>query len=38
MPTSAHHDEEIEEVYEEIEELIDSCNTHYTMVIGDFNR
>lgn len=37
MPTSTHPDEEIEEVYEEIEELLDSCKTHYTMVMGDFN-
>lgn len=37
MPTTAHPDEEIEEIYEEIEELLDSCKTHYTMVIGDFN-
>ena len=37
MPTSTHPDEEIEEVYEEIEELLDSCKTHYTMIMGDFN-
>jgi exonuclease III len=37
MPTSAHPDEEVEEIYEEIEEMLDSYNTHYTMAIGDFN-
>ena len=36
-PTSAHDDEEIEDMYEEINQLLDSTNSHYTMVIGDFN-
>ncbi len=36
-PTSAHDDDEIEDMYEEINHLMDYSKTHYTMVIGDFN-
>jgi endonuclease/exonuclease/phosphatase family metal-dependent hydrolase len=37
MPTTGHDDKELEAVYEEINELMDGCRTHYTMVMGDFN-
>ena len=36
-PTSSYDDEEIEEMYEEINSLMGSIKTHYTMIIGDFN-
>src|SRR5277367_5522719 len=36
-PTSAYDDEIVEEMYDEINTLMDSVKTHYTMVIGDFN-
>jgi endonuclease/exonuclease/phosphatase family metal-dependent hydrolase len=36
-PTSAHSDEVVEDMYEEINELMDAVATQYTLVIGDFN-
>ena len=36
-PTSAYDDEIVEEMYDEINTLMDAVKTHYTMVIGDFN-
>ena len=36
-PTSAYDDEVVEVMYDEINELLDSKSTHYTMVMGDFN-
>src|SRR5271163_1116329 len=36
-PTSTYDDEIVEEMYDEINTLMDSVKTHYTMVIGDFN-
>ena len=35
--TSAHDDEEMEEMYEDIAGLMDYKSTRYTIVIGDFN-
>jgi len=39
MPTSGHTDEEVEEMYEKIDELIDSetRSKDYTIVMGDFS-
>ena len=37
MPTSQHRDEEIEEMYEEIEELMESAGGDFTVVMGDWN-
>jgi len=39
MPTSGHTDEEVEEMYEKIDELIDSetKSKDYTIVMGDFS-
>ncbi|CAG4945202.1 unnamed protein product [Parnassius apollo] len=36
-PTSAHSDEEVEEMYEDISKAIHSSKTHYTVLMGDFN-
>ena len=36
-PTSAHGDDEIEEMYDAINTLMDKTHTQYTMIIGDFN-
>ena len=36
-PTSTYDDEVIEDMYEEINKLLDSVTTKYTMVLGDFN-
>ena len=36
-PTSAYEDEVVEQMYEEINQLMDETPTHYTMVMGDFN-
>jgi len=36
-PTSTYDDEVIEDMYEEINKLLDSVPTKYTMVLGDFN-
>lgn len=37
FPTSSHSDDEIEEFYQDLQELLDSSKSHYKMVIGDFN-
>ena len=36
-PTSAYSDEMVEDMYEEINELMDAVVTQYTIVMGDFN-
>jgi len=36
-PTTAHEDEEVEEMYDELAEIVDNKTTHYTIVMGDFN-
>src|SRR5271163_2190989 len=36
-PTSTYDDEIVEEMYDEINTLMDAVKTHCTMVIGDFN-
>ncbi|CAK1602653.1 unnamed protein product [Parnassius mnemosyne] len=35
-PTSAHPDEKVEEIYEDISRAIHSSKTHYTVLMGDF--
>ncbi|CAG4972652.1 unnamed protein product [Parnassius apollo] len=35
--TSAHPDEEVEEMYEDISRAMNSSKTHYTVLMGDFN-
>ena len=38
MPTSAHDDEEVEEIYEQIEDKIEGLpNREYTIILGDMN-
>ena len=39
MPTSEHKEEEVDEMYERVEELLDSetKGKDYTIVMGDFN-
>ncbi|KAF9818198.1 hypothetical protein SFRURICE_003939 [Spodoptera frugiperda] len=36
-PTSTHCDDEVEALYEEISKAIHSSETHFTIVMGDFN-
>ncbi|CAK1584169.1 unnamed protein product [Parnassius mnemosyne] len=36
-PTSAHHDDEMEEMYEDIFRAMHSSKTQYTVLMGDFN-
>ncbi|XP_072016969.1 uncharacterized protein [Amphiura filiformis] len=36
-PTTAHEDEEVDKLYEEIAELLKTSKIHYNMAIGDFN-
>lgn len=36
-PTSTHCDDEVEALYEEISKAIHSSETHFTVVMGDFN-
>ena len=36
-PTTAHEDEEVEELYDELADIMDNKTTHYTIVMGDFN-
>ncbi|CAK1594245.1 unnamed protein product [Parnassius mnemosyne] len=36
-PTSAHPDEEVEEMYEDISRAMHSSKTQYTVLMGDFN-
>jgi endonuclease/exonuclease/phosphatase family metal-dependent hydrolase len=35
--TTAHEEEEVEEMYDELAEIVDNKTTHYTIVMGDFN-
>ena len=36
-PTTSHDDQEIIEIYQEIENLIKKDKTHFTIITGDFN-
>ncbi len=36
-PTSTHSDEEVEQFYEDAEEAMKKHNTHFSIVVGDFN-
>jgi endonuclease/exonuclease/phosphatase family metal-dependent hydrolase len=36
-PTTAYEDEEVEELYDELADIMDNKTTHYTIVMGDFN-
>jgi len=36
-PTTSHLEEEIEDLYEEIQMILDSRKSHYKIVMGDFN-
>ncbi|CAG5020946.1 unnamed protein product [Parnassius apollo] len=36
-PTSAHPNEEVEEMYDDISRAMHSSKTHYTVFMGDFN-
>jgi exonuclease III len=36
-PTSAHSDDEVEAMYEDISRVMHTSKTHYTVVMGDFN-
>ena len=37
MPTSSHHNEEAEQVYEDIDNILSNSRVHYNIVMGDFN-
>ena len=37
MPTSIHPDEEAEQVYEDIDNILSNSRAHYNIVMGDFN-
>ena len=37
LPTTSHTDEEVEEIYEELDDLITSSKAHYKIIMGDFN-
>ena len=37
LPTTSYHDEEVEKVYEEINNIIINSKAHYNIKIGDFN-
>ena len=37
MPTSEYDDEDVEEVYETVEQVLQQKSAYYNMVIGDFN-
>ena len=37
LPTSSHDDQEVENVYEEIDNLVTNSKAHYTVIMGDFN-
>ena len=37
MPTSSHPDEEVEQVYEDIDNILSNSRAHYNIVMGDFN-
>ena len=37
MPTSSHPDEEVEQVYEDIANILSNSRAHYSIVMGDFN-
>jgi len=39
MPTTEHSEEEVEDMYEKIEQLVGDATKgkHYTIVMGDFN-
>ena len=37
MPMSNHPDEEVEQVYEDIDNILSNSKAQYNIVIGDFN-
>ena len=37
MPTSSHTDDEVEQVYEDIDNILSNIRAHYNIVMGDFN-
>ena len=37
LPTSSHDDQEVESVYEDIDNLITNSKAHYNVIMGDFN-
>ena len=37
LPTSSHEDQEVESVYEDIDNLITNSKAHYNVIMGDFN-
>ena len=37
LPTSSHEDQEVESVYEDIENLNTNSKAHYNVIMGDFN-
>ena len=37
MPTSSHPNEEVEQVYEDIDNSLSNSTAHYNIVMGDFN-
>ena len=37
MPTSSHPNEEVEQVYEDIDNILSNSRAHYNVVMGDFN-
>jgi exonuclease III len=37
MPTSSHTDEEIDAVYEDVDNLINNNRAHFNVIMGDFN-
>ena len=37
LPTSSHDDQEVENVYEDIDNLITNSKAHYNVIMGDFN-
>jgi hypothetical protein len=36
-PTASHDDEEIEELYEEVSNIVKENKSHFKIIIGDFN-
>ena len=37
MPTSSHPDEEVEQLYEDIDNILSNSRAHYNIVMGDFS-
>jgi len=36
-PTSSHDDDEVDNLYEYISDLLNNSNTQFTIAVGDFN-